>query len=90
MLKLGQVCVIDFQDARKGPIQYDLVSLIVRPRFLCRHEPGFEKNLFFAITLQKQNPTCQKIGIVPTSMTFLRSKQSNAVSRPRGKFFEFL
>jgi aminoglycoside/choline kinase family phosphotransferase len=28
MLKLGQVCVIDFQDARKGPIQYDLVSLV--------------------------------------------------------------
>jgi aminoglycoside/choline kinase family phosphotransferase len=28
MLKLGQVCVIDFQDARRGPIQYDLVSLV--------------------------------------------------------------
>ena len=28
MLKLGRVCVIDFQDARRGPIQYDLVSLI--------------------------------------------------------------
>lgn len=27
MLKLDQVCVIDFQDARMGPIQYDLVSL---------------------------------------------------------------
>jgi aminoglycoside/choline kinase family phosphotransferase len=28
MLKLGKVHVIDFQDARKGPIQYDLVSLV--------------------------------------------------------------
>ena len=28
MLKLGQMRVIDFQDARMGPIQYDLVSLI--------------------------------------------------------------
>lgn len=28
MLKLGHVCVIDFQDARRGPIQYDLVSLV--------------------------------------------------------------
>jgi aminoglycoside/choline kinase family phosphotransferase len=28
MLKMGQVRVIDFQDARLGPIQYDLVSLL--------------------------------------------------------------
>jgi aminoglycoside/choline kinase family phosphotransferase len=28
MLKYGQVRVIDFQDARLGPIQYDLVSLL--------------------------------------------------------------
>ncbi len=28
MLKLGRVYVIDFQDARTGPIQYDLVSLV--------------------------------------------------------------
>lgn len=28
MLKLDQVYVIDFQDARMGPIQYDLVSLL--------------------------------------------------------------
>jgi aminoglycoside/choline kinase family phosphotransferase len=28
MLKLGKVRVIDFQDARMGPIQYDLVSLL--------------------------------------------------------------
>ena len=28
MLKLGQMRVIDFQDARLGPIQYDLVSLL--------------------------------------------------------------
>lgn len=28
MLKLGQMRVIDFQDARMGPVQYDLVSLI--------------------------------------------------------------
>lgn len=28
MLKLGKVRVIDFQDARLGPIQYDLVSLL--------------------------------------------------------------
>lgn len=28
MLKLGKMKVIDFQDARMGPIQYDLVSLI--------------------------------------------------------------
>ena len=28
MLKLDQVYVIDFQDARLGPVQYDLVSLI--------------------------------------------------------------
>ena len=28
MLKLGRVFVIDFQDARTGPIQYDLVSLV--------------------------------------------------------------
>ena len=28
MLKLGKMKVIDFQDARLGPIQYDLVSLI--------------------------------------------------------------
>ncbi len=28
MIKLGRVCVIDFQDARRGPLQYDLVSLI--------------------------------------------------------------
>ncbi|MCB0406741.1 MAG: phosphotransferase [Bdellovibrionales bacterium] len=28
MLKLGQMRVIDFQDARLGPVQYDLVSLI--------------------------------------------------------------
>ncbi len=28
MLKLGQMRVIDFQDARLGPIQYDLVSLV--------------------------------------------------------------
>lgn len=28
MLKLGKMRVIDFQDARLGPIQYDLVSLI--------------------------------------------------------------
>lgn len=27
MLKRDQVCIIDFQDARFGPIQYDLVSL---------------------------------------------------------------
>ena len=27
MIKLGQVYVIDFQDARLGPVQYDLVSL---------------------------------------------------------------
>ncbi|MGE4132685.1 MAG: aminoglycoside phosphotransferase family protein [Bdellovibrionales bacterium] len=28
MLKLGKVYVIDFQDARTGPMQYDLVSLV--------------------------------------------------------------
>lgn len=28
MLKLGKTYVIDFQDARMGPIQYDLVSLV--------------------------------------------------------------
>lgn len=28
MLKLNQVHVIDFQDARRGPLQYDLVSLV--------------------------------------------------------------
>lgn len=28
MIKLGKVRVIDFQDARMGPIQYDLVSLL--------------------------------------------------------------
>lgn len=28
MIKLDQMCVIDFQDARLGPIQYDLVSLM--------------------------------------------------------------
>ena len=28
MLKLGVMRVIDFQDARMGPIQYDLVSLL--------------------------------------------------------------
>ncbi len=28
MIKFGQVRVIDFQDARMGPIQYDLVSLV--------------------------------------------------------------
>lgn len=28
MLKLGKIQVIDFQDARTGPIQYDLVSLV--------------------------------------------------------------
>lgn len=28
MIKLDKVCVIDFQDARLGPVQYDLVSLI--------------------------------------------------------------
>jgi aminoglycoside/choline kinase family phosphotransferase len=28
MLKLGRVYVIDFQDARLGPLQYDLVSLV--------------------------------------------------------------
>ncbi len=28
MIKLGQMRVIDFQDARMGPIQYDLVSLL--------------------------------------------------------------
>jgi aminoglycoside/choline kinase family phosphotransferase len=28
MLKLGRVQVIDFQDARLGPLQYDLVSLV--------------------------------------------------------------
>ncbi len=27
MIKLDEMCVIDFQDARLGPIQYDLVSL---------------------------------------------------------------
>lgn len=28
MMKLDQLCVIDFQDARLGPVQYDLVSLV--------------------------------------------------------------
>lgn len=28
MLKLGRIYVIDFQDARGGPLQYDLVSLV--------------------------------------------------------------
>src|SRR5262249_52679642 len=28
MIKLGEMRVIDFQDARLGPIQYDLVSLL--------------------------------------------------------------
>jgi len=28
MLKLNKTCVIDFQDARLGPVQYDLVSLL--------------------------------------------------------------
>lgn len=28
MIKLGKVCIIDFQDARMGPIQYDLASLL--------------------------------------------------------------
>lgn len=28
MLKLGRIYVIDFQDARTGPVQYDLVSLV--------------------------------------------------------------
>ena len=28
MIKLGEIKVIDFQDARLGPLQYDLVSLL--------------------------------------------------------------
>ena len=28
MIKLGKTMIIDFQDARLGPVQYDLVSLI--------------------------------------------------------------
>ena len=28
MIKFDKMCVIDFQDARMGPVQYDLVSLI--------------------------------------------------------------
>src|SRR5690606_31186569 len=28
MIKLGKMKVIDFQDARMGPVQYDLVSLL--------------------------------------------------------------
>jgi N-acetylmuramate 1-kinase len=28
MLKFDKMCVIDFQDARMGPVQYDLVSLV--------------------------------------------------------------
>lgn len=38
MLKLGKARVIDFQDARMGPVQYDLVSLL-RDSYVAMEEP---------------------------------------------------
>lgn len=38
MIKLDQIRVIDFQDARKGPIQYDLVSLL-RDSYVAMPDP---------------------------------------------------
>ncbi len=38
MIKLGKVRVIDFQDARMGPVQYDLVSLL-RDSYVNMEEP---------------------------------------------------
>lgn len=38
MLKLGKARVIDFQDARMGPVQYDLVSLL-RDSYVNMEEP---------------------------------------------------
>lgn len=52
MVKLGKVRVIDYQDARLGPIQYDLVSLL-KDSYVNLNESMTEKLLSYYFDLRK-------------------------------------
>lgn len=52
MLKLGKMRVIDFQDARLGPVQYDLVSL-VHDSYVLLSENSRRSILDYYLTLAK-------------------------------------
>ncbi|MCB0357057.1 MAG: phosphotransferase, partial [Bdellovibrionales bacterium] len=46
MIKLGNMRVIDFQDARMGPVQYDLVSLL-HDSYVQLHADSIDKLLHY-------------------------------------------
>ncbi len=52
MIKLGKVNVIDFQDARMGPMQYDLVSLL-KDSYVKLDEENQQKLIYYYLEKRK-------------------------------------
>jgi len=67
MIKLDQVFVIDFQDARLGPIQYDLVSLL-KDSYVDINDEYAEKMLKYYLNqtqfLKKQNTSIDEFNLI--------------------------
>lgn len=67
MIKLDQVFVIDFQDARLGPIQYDLVSLL-KDSYVDINDEYADKMLKYYLAqtqfLQKQNTSSDEFNLI--------------------------
>jgi aminoglycoside/choline kinase family phosphotransferase len=65
MLKLGKVRIIDFQDARMGPVQYDLVSLL-RDSYVNMDDAIAEELIRYYLDqrseMNQQLPSGQKLG----------------------------
>jgi N-acetylmuramate 1-kinase len=60
MLKHGKARIIDFQDARLGPVQYDLVSLL-RDSYVNMEEPIARELIGYYLDRRKEFNTTQKI-----------------------------
>jgi aminoglycoside/choline kinase family phosphotransferase len=87
MIKLGKMRVIDFQDARLGPIQYDLVSL-VHDSYV-NIQPEFEKIILNSYINKANDVRAKKIDPEAFNEIFLLQKIQRCF-KACGSFSSFL